>query len=211
MTQNNYEIRDNCRRNLNRYTIKAFSHIPKIDNPLILDMGCGTGVPTLALIEICNGHVYAVDTDDSCLIWLRKKVKALDYSNRIEVIHASAFDCNLFQHKFDIVIAEGLLNVIGFERGLTILIDYLKDQGYMIIHDELHNDLEKKTLFAKYKLELVSSFELNEKIWWNEYYSCIEKSIMEKDDEGWFEEMRQIDNFKENSENFKSIYYIVKK
>ena len=73
MNLNAYEIRDKCRRNLNKYTIKAFLSIPKIDNPLILDMGCGTGVPTLALGEICNGNIYAVDSDNSCLFWFKEK------------------------------------------------------------------------------------------------------------------------------------------
>ena len=36
MNLNAYEIRDKCRGNLNKYTIKAFLSIPKIDNPLIL-------------------------------------------------------------------------------------------------------------------------------------------------------------------------------
>nr|WP_282432477.1 MULTISPECIES: class I SAM-dependent methyltransferase [Pelotomaculum] len=77
-----------------------------MDQPLILDMGCGTGVPTLALLEICNGKIYAVDLDNSCLLWLKEKVNLLNYSDRIKVIHASVFDQDLFHEKFDIVLAE---------------------------------------------------------------------------------------------------------
>ncbi|HBW35358.1 class I SAM-dependent methyltransferase [Desulfosporosinus sp. BICA1-9] len=88
MDLNTFEIRDNCRKNLNKYTIKAFSIIPKIDNPQLLDMGCGTGVPTL-LMEVCNGKIYAVDPDNSSLFWLKEKVKKLNYSDRIRIIHAS--------------------------------------------------------------------------------------------------------------------------
>lgn len=212
MTLNTYEIKDNCRRNLNKYTIKAFSFIPKIDNPLILDMGCGTGVPTLALIEICNGNVYAIDSDNSCLLWLKEKVDALNYSDRIKVVHASVFDTNLFYKKFDIILAEGLLNVIGFEKGLPILIKYLKHNGYLIIHDELHNDTEKKTIFQKYNLELLNLFELDENVWWNDYYCCLERSIKHKDNDLLFEkEINEIIEFKKNPKKFKSIYYVLQK
>lgn len=34
-----YDIRDSCRKNLVKYTIKAFSCIPEIDHPVILDIG----------------------------------------------------------------------------------------------------------------------------------------------------------------------------
>lgn len=106
MNQATYEIRDNCRKNLKKYTLKAFSSIPKIEIPLILDMGCGTGVSTLALMEVSNGNVYAVDSDEPSLLWLEEKVKVLNYSDRIKIIHASVFNNNLFDKKFDICITE---------------------------------------------------------------------------------------------------------
>lgn len=142
-----YEIKDNCRKNLVKYTIQAFSCIPQIENPMILDMGCGTGVPALALTDICTGTIYAVDSDDSCLSWLRQKVDALNYSDRIKVIHASVFDSTLPDKQFDVVLAEGLLNMIGFEAGLPLLIKYMKQSGFLIIHDELNDDTAKKVLF----------------------------------------------------------------
>ncbi|HWQ74804.1 MAG TPA: class I SAM-dependent methyltransferase [Syntrophomonas sp.] len=208
---NPYEIRDRCRRNLNQYTIEAFSLIPPIDKPLILDMGCGTGVPTLALMEISNGRIYAVDSDDSCLLWLNEKVKALNCADRIKVIHASAFDENLFDKKFDIVLAEGLLNVIGFETGLPVLIEHLKDIGYLIIHDEYKCDGEKRALFKKYNLELLNSFVLDENVWWDAYYCCLEKSIRTENESLFEEERHEIMELKKNPEIFRSRYYVLKK
>lgn len=210
MNPNPYEIKDRCRRNLNKYTFKALSSIPQIDKPLILDMGCGTGVLTLALTEIRNGRIYAVDSDDSCLLWLKEKVKALNCADRIKVIHASAFDENLFDEKFDIVLAEGLLNVIGFQMGLPVLIKYLKDSGYLIIHDEFKSDREKRVLFKKYNLELLNSLVLDENVWWDDYYRCLEKSIS-TENEGLFEKERhEIIEFKKNPEIFRSIYYVLR-
>ena len=39
-----YETRDSCRSNFNKYLMRAFKHIPKIENANVLDLGCGTGV-----------------------------------------------------------------------------------------------------------------------------------------------------------------------
>jgi 2-polyprenyl-3-methyl-5-hydroxy-6-metoxy-1,4-benzoquinol methylase len=38
--------RDSLRTNLNEYTRKAFQLIPRMEKPRILDVGCGSGVPT---------------------------------------------------------------------------------------------------------------------------------------------------------------------
>jgi len=212
MSISTYEIKDRCRKNLLKYTIKAFSLIPPIDEPLILDMGCGTGEPALALIEICNGKIDAVDSDKACVTLFKEKVDSLNYSDRIKVISGYVFDQNLFQDKYDIVLAEGLLNIIGFDKGLPLLIKYLKKSGYLIIHDELKNDTEKKSLFGKYGLELMNSFELDESIWGNEYYRCMERSIKNMSNDSLFEkEIDEIREFKNNPENCRSVYYILYK
>ena len=44
--------KDHIRENLNKYTRKAFRLLPKLKNPNIVDIGCGTGVPTIELAKI---------------------------------------------------------------------------------------------------------------------------------------------------------------
>lgn len=206
------QLRDNCRKNLIQYTLKAFSGIPAIDQPLILDMGCGTGVPSLALLEICNGSIYAVDSDSGSLEWLNEKVEVLNYTDRIKVIQASLFDVNLPVGSFDIVLAEGLLNVVGFDKGLPVLVNFLKPGGYLIIHDELKDDTEKKTIFARYHLQLLDAFELDENVWWKDYYACLEELIRQEKNVSLFEnEINEIAEIKKYPEKFRSIYYVLHK
>jgi ubiquinone/menaquinone biosynthesis C-methylase UbiE len=210
MNISKYKIKDNCRKNLSKYTIKAFSSIPKINNPLILDIGCGTGVTTLAIMEICNGFFYAVDSDESCLNWLKEKVTSLKYANRIKIIKASILDLDLFNVYFDIILAEGLLNVIDFEKGMSVLLRYLKNSRYLVLHDELINVPEKREIFKKNNLKLINSFELNEDVWWNEYYSCLEKSIEYFNNDSIFKsEINEIFQFKKDPTLFKSIYHVL--
>ena len=66
--------KDHIRENLNKYTRKAFKLIPKCKNPLILDVGCEMGVPTIELVRISYGHVIGVDIDDTSLKLLQRKI-----------------------------------------------------------------------------------------------------------------------------------------
>lgn len=207
---NAYEIKDECRKNLNKYTINAFSIIPKIEKPKLLDAGCGTGVPALALIEYFDGVIYAVDTDKLSLNWFKEKVSSLNLNDRINIINDSILNTSLFNFKFDIILAEGLLNVIGFEKGLQILINNLKNGGYLIIHDELKNDSKKRLYFKNSNLKLLNSFELMEDVWLNKYFSCLEKKIKIIEDKRLLEkELSEINENKKHSNNLKSIYYIL--
>ncbi|MCP4129453.1 MAG: class I SAM-dependent methyltransferase [bacterium] len=210
MNPSSYEIKDECRKNLSKYTIQAFSLIPEIENPVLLDIGCGSGVATVALAEKFNGMIYAVDPDQSSLNRLKEKVAALDYADRFKIIHGSLFDNSLVNNTFDIVVAEGLLNVVGFEKGLPALMKLLKKNGYLLIHDELKNDSEKRKIFRKNDLVLLDIFQLDSTVWWDEYYCCLEAKIKSIDNDSLFgQELNEINECKKNPDAFQSIYYIL--
>ncbi len=66
----------------------------------------------------------------------------------------------------------------------------------------------------------MKSFILDEKIWWNEYYSCLEKKMMDFKKEianninsknVFKRERSEIDMYKKNPLKFRSIYYVLKK
>lgn len=61
-------------------------------------------------------------------------------------------------------------------------------------------------------LKLLNSFELDETVWRNEYYACLEKSIESVADKELFQnEMMEIREYRKNPEKFRSIYYILEK
>lgn len=209
------EIKDTCRKGLIKYLLKALSNIPQLEKPLILDIGCGTGVPTIAMADIYTGKIYAVDSDKKSLSHLKEKTDRLNLFSRITVIHSSVFDLKFTNIKFDIVLAEGLLNIIGFENGLQIVSRYIKDDGYFVIHDEIKNHNKKLKIIERNQYKLLDSFELNEDIWWKDYYDELERKITAFSDKNirdlFKRELDEIEMYKKNPARFRSMYYILKK
>ena len=114
--------------------------------------------------------------------------------------------------RFDLIIAEGILNVIGFEKGLELIIKLLKNDGYAMIHDELRDDEEKRIVFERNDLKELATFELDETIWWNDYYACLEESIKSMDDSiSYQNEIHEINEYKNSPEKFRSFFYVLEK
>ncbi|WP_169315911.1 L-2-amino-thiazoline-4-carboxylic acid hydrolase [Desulfosporosinus youngiae] len=206
------QIRDDCRKRLIPYTLKAFAELPAMEDPQILDMGCGSGVPALTLLETYPGRLWAVDTDAESLEWLREKAQARNLAARINIIRASLFDVSLPGESFDIVLAEGMLNVVGFEKGLPALVRFLKPGGYLIIHDELTDDEAKQRIFARHHLEVLQTFELDANVWWQGYFACLEALIQREETISLYEkELGEISDIKNHPEQFCSVYHVLRK
>ena len=207
-----FEIKDSCRNNLTKFMLEAFLSIPKHEHPSILDMGCGTGVSALALVGQCNADVWAVDADASCITYLNSKARVAGYDNRIHTVIASALDPGLFQIEFDIVIAEGLLNNIGFDAGIPVLLGYLKPGGYLLIHEAVFNDEQNDTVYRQHGLKLIYFSQLTASVWKTEYFDCLVKAINRQnpaDRAVLLKECTEIDWFKRNPMG--SAFYVLQK
>ena len=72
-----FEIHNNLPREgpgRNDYTQKAYEMLPKLNNPNILDIGCGPGIPTIHLAKISKGTVIGIDIHQPYLEDLKKKI-----------------------------------------------------------------------------------------------------------------------------------------
>ena len=213
MDKKYYTIKDNCRKGLLKYLSKAISIIPIIENPLLLDVGCGSGVPTLFLSKIFDGKIIAIDPDTESINRLEKKIEENNLSTRITIIKESLFKTSLKDYQFDLIIAEGFLNTVGFEKGFLKLIGLVKKNGYIIIHDDHKNQNKKIKLIANNNCKILDIFRLDELVWWNDYYNCLEKEIDSINNNKLLElfspELHEIELYKQDSSQFNSAYYVI--
>lgn len=216
--KNKYEyfnIRDLCRIQLVKYLEQVLNDLPEFNHPKILDIGCGSGVPTLWLAEKYIGTLTAIDTDKHLLGFLEHKIERKKTSSKIETKNVSFFDLVTEPECYDLVLAEGFLNVVGFEMGFKRVIEKIKRGGYFIIHDEYKDNDSKIALIHKNNCKIVNSLLLDETIWWKDFYSLL---VLEINKPGnahlkslFFNEINEIDQYKKNPSLFKSIYYVVLK
>ena len=208
-------VRDNCRYYLSKHLIKALNHLPTLNNPVMLDMGCGSGVPTTILANHFEGKVFAVDTDIRALTLLRRKIARQKFASAITICRKSVFDMDFTPQTFDLIIAEGLLNVIGFENGLKLADQVLKNQGYLIIHDEEGESEAKQEILARYHYQIIQRFTLDEKVWWNDFYSHLNSRIEAGNaphkQELFQNDLAEIALYREKPALFRSVYYILRK
>lgn len=215
MTTEYFKIKDNCRAGLIKYLEKALSVIPKIDNPEILDIGCGTGVPTLWLADKYSGSITAIDTEVNSLDWLQKKAGNRYPAGRLKIFNISFFDLKSETESFDLILAEGFLNIVGFETGFPKVIKLLKRNRYLIIHDEFKEHDKKCEFIRDNNCRIIDSQYLDEDIWWNDYYRMLEIEINNPANNqihSFFEsDKKEIEYYKRDPSPFRSIYYIIEK
>ena len=212
--------KDRIRKRLLKYTRKAFRMLPQLDKPRILDVGCGSGVPTMELARLSQGEVIGIDIDQPALDKLTSKIREVGLTDRVQAINCSILEMDFPDESFDIIWSEGSIFVIGFERGLREWKRFLKPNGFLVAHDEKGNIEEKLEQISSCGYELLGHFTMSEDMWWTEYFAPLEKLIGESrmqyaDDPKVLEEANsaqwEIDMFKKNPERNSSVFFIMRK
>jgi ubiquinone/menaquinone biosynthesis C-methylase UbiE len=94
---------DVIRKNLLKYTSIAFSFLPEMDKPAILDAGCGTGVPTIYLAQISKGNIVGVDIDSEALKKLDTKIRETHLHSQVTTVNSPIERMPFEKRTFDIV------------------------------------------------------------------------------------------------------------
>jgi SAM-dependent methyltransferase len=213
-------IRDRIRRRLLKYTRKAFQMIPRMERPLILDIGCGSGISTQELAKLSRGEVIGIDIDQAVLDKFARRIRKAGLANQIHVMNRSMFDMDFPDKSFDIVWAEGSVYAIGFERGLQEWKQLLKLGGCMVVHDEQGNIKKKLEQISDCGYQLLGYFTLSKETWWTEYFAPLEKLVSETrtkcpHDQSVLEEIRQaqaeLDMYGEYPERNSSVCFVMKR
>jgi ubiquinone/menaquinone biosynthesis C-methylase UbiE len=214
------EKRELIRKRLLKYTRKAFLMLPGMDKPKILDIGCGSGVPTIELARMSDGEITGLDIDRDALDVLSKKIARDGLSDKIKVINCSITDMVFPDGSFDIIWSEGSIFVVGFQKGLQEWQRFLKPNGFMAIHDEQGNITQKLKQISENGYELLDYFLLDKEIWWTEYFAPLQKLVDETriksaDDSEILAELdnsqREIDIFQNSPERNRSVFFVIKR
>jgi SAM-dependent methyltransferase len=193
--------KDTLRERLSKYTRKAFHMLPELDKPRILDVGCGSGVPTMELARLSNGQITGLDINQPLLDRLARKVEKAGLSDRVKTVNCSMFDMDFPDESFDIIWAEASTFVIGFERALKEWRRFLKPKGCLVTHEMTWSRPDPPQEVYNYWKELADSgirtvreyleqipacgydvigyFTLPEDSWWVEYCGPLENRIQE--------------------------------
>lgn len=213
-------FKDRLRGRLLKFMRQAFRVLPPLDKPHILDIGCGSGVPTMELARLSGGQVIGLDIDSSLLDILDKKIKKAGLSDRVTPLKCSMFEMDFPTESFDIIWAEGSIAQIGFSAGLQGWRPFLKPGGFLVVHDEEGNLQKKMNQVSIQGYDLLHSFILDEKTWWDEYFTPLERQIRETRAKQSVDpkvaalldnDRREIEMVRQNPKRTRSVYFIMKK
>ena len=212
--------RDALRAKFNRYTQRAFQMLPKLSMPKILDIGCGSGVPTMELARLSNGEIIGIDIDQSALDEFNKKIKEAHLIDRVKTIKCSMFDIDFPEESFDVIWAEGVIAIIGFERGLRRWRRLIKPKRFLVVHDNIGDIESKHDLIPLCGFILIDMFVVPKEVWWREYYCPLEKKV-ETLQKKYFndpealtflvKEQKEVEEFKNNPQYHGSVFFLMQK
>jgi ubiquinone/menaquinone biosynthesis C-methylase UbiE len=168
---------EKMRENFLKYTTKAFRLLPKMEKIHILDIGCGSGTPSIELAKLSDGEIIGIDIDQSALDQFKLKIENKGLSNRIKIFNRSIYDTGFPTENFNIIWDEGVLHILEIKKSLKECNRILKLNGFLVIGETIKwikNNLEA---FPKYGFIIFNKFLLPEESWWKEYYLPMEIKI----------------------------------
>ena len=195
--------RDDLRRNLLGFTDRAFDLLPPMESPRVLDIGCGTGVPTLRLAELTGGWIVAMDSDREALETFRDRVDGLEISDRIEVRAGTLEEIPFEDGSFDLLWCEGAASVLGFRESLRSWRRLLKPGGCLVVHDEAGDVGEKSMVVREEGYTLLGHFEISEQVWWDDYYALADVELK-------LDLAEEISQFQARPEQFRSAFFVLR-
>ncbi|WP_424972703.1 MerR family transcriptional regulator [Dinoroseobacter sp. S76] len=115
-------------------TQKALALVP-FDPDIILEIGCGPGMATMALAAATRARITAIDTSEVALNKLRSRVAARGYSDRVEVAPVDMAALPIPDRLWDVIWSEGSAYIIGVEQALADWRLLLRPGGVLVVSD----------------------------------------------------------------------------
>lgn len=211
---------DVYRMNFIGYIQRIYHLLPNMEHPRILDIGCGTGIPTIELARLTNGDVTGIDIDKQALDRCNAKINNAHLSDRVRTMQCSLLDMEFPDGYFDIIWAEGSVFVLGFKKSLEKWRRLLKSGGFLVVHDAVGNLRKKLEIIPCLGYTLIDHILISGDEWWEKYFKPLQEEINEVRAE--FQEdkkarvfldkrQKEIDDFNNNRAANGSVYIVVQK
>ncbi len=160
-----------------RYTRAAYALLPAMDQPRILDIGCGSGSATMELARLSGGQVVGIDPDASALAELRQRLETEGLGRRVEVVNASLFDLDFPDQSFDVLWEEGVLHLLDRSKSLPVCHRLLRPGGFLVMHETVAWFEEAGGWPRTAGLSIFNQLLLPKRSWWTDYYEPLETRI----------------------------------
>jgi SAM-dependent methyltransferase len=166
--------------------------------PMVLDMGCGSGMQTLELARLSAGRIIALDTYQPYLDTLQQRAASEHLTAHIETVNCSMDAIDFAPGTFDVIWSEGAIYILGFEHGLAACRSLLKPGGFLVVsemtwftpdpapelmqfwHDEqvdIHTVEENLQRIKQAGYRCLEHFPLPQEDWWDDFYHLVEQKI----------------------------------
>ena len=182
-------------------TAKALSLCSDLPpEPVILDLGCGSGCQTLHLAELTTGSILAVDNHAPFITRLKAVLDRRGLSPRVQARVGDMARLDLPPESFDLMWSEGALYSIGIENAVQICCGLLRPGGCLAFTDAVWRvenppqeikksfDLDYPAMGRAEDVERVivnsgfnqiGRFTLPDEAWWKDFYTPMERRIAE--------------------------------
>ena len=160
-----------------RYTREAFALLPALDQPRILDVGCGSGAATLELARLSGGAIVGIDTSLSALVEMRRRVVEAGLAHRVTAINVSLLDTAFAEDAFDVLWEEGVLHLLDPVQSVPACSRLLKRGGYLVMHETVTWFEGNRKQLAACGFRIHERLLLPQRCWWTDYYAPLEARI----------------------------------
>jgi ubiquinone/menaquinone biosynthesis C-methylase UbiE len=180
--------------------ILDWTHLQSKADLQVADIGCGTGASTFVLANKLNAKITAIDLFPEFLDKLQTKAKELNLEQKISIKAESMDNLSFAKNSLDLILSEGAIYNMGFQKGLKYWHQFLKTGGFIAVSEiiwltekrpeEIQNHWQTEypqidTLENKIKIletggfSLVNSLILPKMAWLKNYYQPLEKGFAE--------------------------------
>jgi SAM-dependent methyltransferase len=194
----------------------------------------------LALARACAGKITAVDFHEPFIDELRRRAEAAGFAERIVARVADMRTLRFPDASFDLIWSEGAIYIMGFAAGLSMWRRLLKPHGCMVVSEltwtsrepepeesafwssaypAMQSDAANRSAIETAGYELIGSFRIPRKAWFDQYYTPLEDRAKElrgkyagdADANGWIgEQLREVDIVRRYS-GFDYVFYAMRR